>query len=165
MARKTFNSLYNQLATENHKEQDQEAEDGELGLATEGFAGGIGGFVGSIIPNIGFVVNGTLRAQLKAKERELDALGKDLKRLTVDAGKQAVAAGKLDSSDFERVESGEVMDFLIGALLGSIPFVGAISGYAHGSGLQDTMKKIKKVKGEIDELLMRAAADQAKAGQ
>jgi len=165
MARQTFNKLYEQFSVESNKSQELDAlgdEHGELSISTEDWTGGIGSLLGSFLPVVGFFVSPTLRATLKAKEKELDKLTQELRILSVDAGKQAVADGKMDASSFHKLEKAEASDFLTGALIQFVPFYNLYKAYTHGSDLEDTMEKINGVKKEIDDLLRKAAIEQAR---
>jgi len=165
MARRSFNNLYEQLSVESAKSQELAAlsdEHGELSVSTEDWTGGVAGLLGSFLPVVGFFVSPTARAMLKAKEKELDKLTQELRILSLDAGKQAVEAGKMDASSFHKLEKAEAQDFLTGALIQFVPFYNLYKAYTHGSDLQDTMEKINDVKKDIDDILKKAAIEQAR---
>jgi len=166
MGRQTFNDVYKHFAVESHKSSELDAladEHGELSISTEDWTGGVAGLLGSFLPGVGFFVSPTTRAMLKAKEKELDKLTQDLRVLSVDAGKKAVAAGKMDASSFHKLEKAQAGDFLTGALIQFVPFYNLYKAYDHADQLQDTMEKIEGVKKEIDEILRKAAVEQARA--
>lgn len=120
-------------------------------VSTEGFLGAIGGFLlgASYLPAI--ALGGAARSAVNRKQKEIEAIAAEIKRLATIEGKAAIKEGRISAADFEKHVNVDTNDIVSGTILGILfgPFYLAFKG----SQLQDRVKELKTKTKELEKII------------
>lgn len=96
---------------------------------------------------------GALMAQQVAKKRnEIDALSKEIRKIAIDGGKEAVKSGKINAADYKKeVEGLKTEEIPLKVLFGV--FLGPIYTGVKTSQLVDAIGELKKKEKELQDIL------------